>query len=1018
MKTPPHSTTRGFNALMLSLLLWLSACSSVPGVSIVSDSMDMQKFSPDNALNVKEEEIREIMAKPVPPPPGLSHDIGLLRKGGAAFTLADRVMLRQLVAQASRTMTNEEMFKGLLSTLIFLESGYGNLQQALKDASNFEARLQSSARRSGRNVLATIGEVEAVYAYIEIAYMAGNFAQGERVRKQYLGEVLNSPGYSPFAKLVAGIRNATTEGRAMAFFGDLEGGYERIEAGLNEYVHGYASLKDKPTEDRMHEGRMGSAYVALGQIALTQGRFSLTQQNLMAMRAILESTNRLEKSDAATYHMLSSAYWGTVGEYQRALDSLEDWRRLIRPTWRGIPLLKQMWLVQKAGLLASMNRWDEAARHVSQLNDNDLRDEGIARDYGIAAKALIGAVAGTVDEKTIKAFTGMERRYRQWRGTELSSAYFLAKTIVHFELARRERREQNLLLAVEAGREMSYAINAKLARGNGRESTLGPELLRRAKEAYLKAASSMVGQGGVTMDDVMDALQLNQSNEVDMDVSSAAARLKRFQGISPAKLRELQDLQQKTRGAQALVSEYSRSVDADQTQLAAYVTEANQITARLNRLIAELKSSAPQLAQAFGQGGNSMTVAQLQQRLGPNDALVAFVPTPDGTFTLFVTKTGAEQRLLSVSNQAIGALVERIRRSVAFDATAKVPGFDIDASRELHTLLFGWLEQRMTLVKSLTVSASGSLGSIPFGLLVQDTGNAPAGQPYADVPWLIRSKAINHAPSLSSWLAVTDPKSRTTSSGFIAWADPDFAGRRSRPMAAGVRGAVRLDKGSARPSDSVQKRLTGALPYLPETAEEARSVALALGGTAQDVLLADAATRSSVLSRSISGELASKNVLMFATHGLAPADMPGLTQPALAMAQEKLTQGPSLLQLDDVVGLRLNADWVVLSACNTASADRPGGDPLSGLARGFFFAGARGMLVTHWEVETRSAAEITRRTFEHYARNRNLSRAEALQRTAIDMIESASGTPAHWAHPAYWSPYALVGDGRRGANLR
>lgn len=141
---------------------------------------------------------------------------------------------------------------------------------------------------------------------------------------------------------------------------------------------------------------MASAYVALGQLALTQGRFSLAQQNLMALRANLEATNRLDKTDAATYHMLSSAYWGTVGEYQRALESLDVWRGLVRPTWREIPLLKQMWLVQRGGLLASMNRWDEAARDISQLTDNDLREEGIARDYGIAAKALFGAVAGTV----------------------------------------------------------------------------------------------------------------------------------------------------------------------------------------------------------------------------------------------------------------------------------------------------------------------------------------------------------------------------------------------------------------------------------------------------------------------------------------------------------------------------------------------------------------------------------------------------------------------------------------------
>ena len=151
---------------------------------------------------------------------------------------------------------------------------------------------------------------------------------------------------------------------------------------------------------------------------------------------------------------------------------------------------------------------------------------------------------------------------------------------------------------------------------------------------------------------------------------------------------------------------------------------------------------------------------------------------------------------------------------------------------------------------------------------------------------------------------------------------------------------------------------------------------------------------------------------MFATHGLAPASIPGLHQPALAMAHDSGAADSLLLKLDDVVGLNLNADWVLLSACNTSAADREGGDALSGLARGFFFAGAKSLLVTHWEVESESAAAITVRTMERYSANPRLNRATALQETAIELIE-AKNTPAIWAHPAYWAPYALVGDGRR-----
>jgi len=151
---------------------------------------------------------------------------------------------------------------------------------------------------------------------------------------------------------------------------------------------------------------------------------------------------------------------------------------------------------------------------------------------------------------------------------------------------------------------------------------------------------------------------------------------------------------------------------------------------------------------------------------------------------------------------------------------------------------------------------------------------------------------------------------------------------------------------------------------------------------------------------------------MFATHGLAPDDLPGLSQPALAMAKDPKGADLSLLLLDDVVGMHLSADWVLLSACNTSSADRAGGDSLSGLARGFFFAGAKSLLVTHWEVETDSAKAITVNTMKAYFGDVTMTRAQALQTASIGLI-NGNQTPTEWAHPAFWAPYALVGSGQR-----
>jgi CHAT domain-containing protein len=117
-----------------------------------------------------------------------------------------------------------------------------------------------------------------------------------------------------------------------------------------------------------------------------------------------------------------------------------------------------------------------------------------------------------------------------------------------------------------------------------------------------------------------------------------------------------------------------------------------------------------------------------------------------------------------------------------------------------------------------------------------------------------------------------------------------------------------------------------------------------------------------------------------------------------------------LLELDDVLGLHLNAQWVLLSACNTAAGEK-GGNAMSGLVRGFFFAGARSVLATHWAVESESAAALTVNTFRDHAKGA-IARGESLRLAQLAMIDGEIGK-GRWSHPYYWAPYALFGDPAR-----
>jgi CHAT domain-containing protein len=100
---------------------------------------------------------------------------------------------------------------------------------------------------------------------------------------------------------------------------------------------------------------------------------------------------------------------------------------------------------------------------------------------------------------------------------------------------------------------------------------------------------------------------------------------------------------------------------------------------------------------------------------------------------------------------------------------------------------------------------------------------------------------------------------------------------------------------------------------------------------------------------------------------------------------------------------------VVLSACNTAAADKPGAEVLSGLARAFFYAGARALLVSHWSVDSEAATQLTTSTFAAMKSDPKLGRAEALRRCNAGYMNDR-GSPLK-AYPAFWGPFSIIGEG-------
>jgi CHAT domain-containing protein len=205
------------------------------------------------------------------------------------------------------------------------------------------------------------------------------------------------------------------------------------------------------------------------------------------------------------------------------------------------------------------------------------------------------------------------------------------------------------------------------------------------------------------------------------------------------------------------------------------------------------------------------------------------------------------------------------------------------------------------------------------------------------------------------------------------------------------------------------------LPRLPDTAEELKAIALALKLDPSKVLhLGKDATVRAVKST----DLSRFRIIAFSTHGLLPGDLNGLTQPALALTAPSVadTDGDGLLTMEDILRLKLDADWVVLSACNTAAGASAGAEAASGLGRAFFYAGSRSLLVTNWSVDSASARDLVTEIFRRQVQNATLSRSEALRQAMMALMDDAEyvedgKTLYTYGHPLFWAPYSLIGDG-------
>jgi CHAT domain-containing protein/Flp pilus assembly protein TadD len=453
-------------------------------------------------------------------------------------------------------------------------------------------------------------------------------------------------------------------------------------------------------------------------------------------------------------------------------------------------------------------------------------------------------------------------------------------------------------------------------------------------------------------------------------------------------------------------------------------------TESIGRLSEDLSARAP-LYWDY-RAPDAVSVSALQARSGadatllrPGEAVILWMipPGEERGLVFAVTRTGVAWARIGLDGDAIAARVKALRTQIDPRAYGEKAGgepaarklygpFDRQSAYELYAALLGdpAIQAEIRDAPTWLIVPSGPMLSLPPGVLVTSPpeGGAAGDARAADLratSWLLRSKALAVLPTVSS-LRTLRQLSRASASAatdpLLAFADPDFGG--GAADASGPRSFTLYFKDGAVVGDALKY-----LPSLPGTLAEAKALETALEASPSSLLTGPDASKAALMARNADGRLAKVKVLEFATHGLVAGDISGLAEPALALAAGT-RPADTLLLASEASTLRLNTDWVLLSACNTASPDAPEAEGLSGLTRAFFFAGARSLVVSHWGVRDDIASQLIPRMLLAQRNDPTLSKAEALRQASLAILDDPK---PHDAFPFSWAPFVLIGDAGR-----
>ena len=439
--------------------------------------------------------------------------------------------------------------------------------------------------------------------------------------------------------------------------------------------------------------------------------------------------------------------------------------------------------------------------------------------------------------------------------------------------------------------------------------------------------------------------------------------------------------------------------------------ELAQLQARQQSLRTALDGIQSEIAKTFPRFAElskprRFTVADIQAVLAPDETLLSYFVMRGQSVVFVLDRKSFRAVPLALGRGMVRQLVDRFRRPFTeMQGVDDLHRWRPETAVELYEKVAADVAPLLSKHGRLIIAGDDALYTLPFeALLVGDSKVAPSGggpifREYATLPWFGDRYSIGYVPSAGALLTMRrEGRAGAWKQSFIAFADPDFGSDSATEDALATKGGL---------YGAMLARSTGVkgIPRLPETADEAAAVNKVLGGKGQ-LFLRSRASESLVYETNLIGT----RYLMFSTHGLLGGDFSSLGQPALAMSLVNNPAGiDGFLTMSEVLGLRLDADVTVLSACNTAGEpeNARGGEGFAGLTRSFMYAGTRSLVVSHWPVGSRATVALMTEFFKELAAGRSKPLALANARRKVrQMVQQG----VQLAHPFFWAPFVLVGD--------